>query len=190
MSDKPTQGRPPVPGRFKQGQSGNPKGRPKSRAKPQTSSAIEVIMDKTLTVTRNGVPREITVEEALQQRTYQDAIDGNRSAQREVLKWIMKRDKYLAAENRQKSPKGMTRRISPDPDNADEALLLLKITALDPRRQDYDEDRAQMLLEPWAVQLALSRRRSGKKLDKKEVEAIRRCTRDPDSLHWPNGTCE
>ncbi|MCF8467663.1 MAG: DUF5681 domain-containing protein [Sneathiella sp.] len=189
MSDKPTQGKPPVSGRFKPGQSGNLKGRPKSKAAPRTSSAIDVIMDKPLTVMRKGTPREITVEEALQQQTLQQALDGNRSAQREVLKWIIKRDKYLAAENRRKSPKGATRLLSDDPGNADEALLLLEITALDPTHEDYNEPRPQMLLEPWAVQMALSRRRGGQKLDK-DVSEIRRCTRDPDSLRWPKGAIE
>ena len=47
-----------------------------------------------------------------------------------------------------------------------------------------------MLLEPWAVQAALSRRRGGRKLRDKDVAEIRRCTRDPDSLRWPKGACE
>ena len=55
------------------------------------------MIDKTLTVTQGGVPREVTVEEALQHRTYQDAIAGNRAARREVLKMIAKREQYLAA---------------------------------------------------------------------------------------------
>ncbi|MAZ03393.1 MAG: hypothetical protein CMN56_09660 [Sneathiella sp.] len=187
MTDKPTRGNPPVSGRFRKGQSGNLKGRPKSKAVTPTSSAIEVILDKTLTVNRDGKPREISVEEALQQHTLQQALDGNRSAQREVLKWIIRRDKHLAAENRRKAPKAVTVRYTDDPGNADEALLLLGITALDPKRQDYRSDRPQMLLEPWAVQTALSRRRGGKKLSKEEISAIRRCTRDPDSLRWPKG---
>ncbi|MCC3305077.1 DUF5681 domain-containing protein [Sneathiella sp. HT1-7] len=187
MTDKPTRGNPPVSGRFKKGQSGNLKGRPKSTAETPKTSALEVILDKTLIVTRNGMPREITMEEALQQQTLQQALDGNRSAQREVLKWIAKRDKYFAAENQRKSPQVVTQRITTDPANADEALLLLEITALDPRRQDYKSDRPQMLLEPWSVQAALSRRRGGMKLTEKDVADIRRCTRDPDSLRWPKG---
>lgn len=49
-----------------------------------------------LTVTQGGVPREVTVEEALQHQTYKDAIAGNRAARREVLKMIAKREAYLA----------------------------------------------------------------------------------------------
>lgn len=189
MSEKTGPGRPPRKGQFRKGQSGNPKGRPKSRTEPRTS-VFDVVTEKTLTVTRNGVPRAITMEEALQHRTYQDAVNGNRPAQREVLKWIEKSEKYLAANSKRKPPKSKPLLFSPDPDNADTALLLLGITEPDPQRQDYGADRAQMLLEPWAVQAALSRRRGGRKLTEKDVAEIRRSTRDPDSLRWPKGTCE
>lgn len=189
MSDKAAPGRPPRAGQFRKGQSGNPKGRPKSATEPHTS-AFDVVIDKTLTVTRNGAPRQITMEEALQHRTYQDAVNGKRPAQREVMKWIAKREKYLDANNNRKTPQAVTVRYSSDPENADEALLLLGITGPDPNRQNFPSDRAQMLLEPWAVQAALSRRRGGSKLTEKEVLEIRRCTRDPDSLRWPKGARE
>ena len=186
MSGKPG---PPREGQFRKGQSGNPNGRPKSAKDPHTS-VFDVVTDKTLTVTRNGRPRDITMEEALQHRTYQDAVKGNRPALREVLKWIDRREKYYASNSKRKPPKPSSLRFSPDPDNADAALLLLGITAPDPRCQDIDADREQMLLEPWAVQAALSRRRGGRKLRDKDVAEIRRCTRDPDSLRWPKGACE
>ena len=58
----------------------------------------------------------------------------------------------------------ITRHISPDPDNADAALLLLGIAARNPARADIGADRAQLLLEPWAAQAALRRRRGGNRL--------------------------
>lgn len=189
MSEKVGPRHPPKKGRFSKGQSGNPKGRPKS-VTPPTMSVFDVVTDKSLTVMRDGVPRQITMEEALQHRTYQDAVNGNRVAQREVLKWIAKRDKYYASNSKPKPQKPSSCHTSPDPENADAALLLLGIATLDQSREDYGADRAQMLLEPWAVQAALSRRRGGRKLTDKDVAEIRRCTRDPDSLRWPKGACE
>ena len=88
--------RPPAASRFRKGESGNPKGGP--RAAPHRPSAFDIVIDRTLTVTRNGKPREVTVEEALQHRTYQDAIAGSRAARREVLKMIAKREKWLGHE--------------------------------------------------------------------------------------------
>jgi hypothetical protein len=104
-------------------------------------------------------------------------------AQREVLKWIIKREAWLT----KLAPKAPWPRIkcyiSPDPDNADAALQLLGIAAPNPARADIGADRSQLLLEPWAVQAALRRRRGGDRLTEGERDEIRRCTRDPDSLH-------
>ncbi|SHN81084.1 DUF5681 domain-containing protein [Bradyrhizobium erythrophlei] len=187
MSDKSRSRAAPNPGWFPKGRSGNLKGRPTSSHVPK-SSAFEVLVEKTITVADRGATREITMEEALQQRTYRDALAGKRMAQREVLKWIMKREAWLAKQTPKASPRPITHHISPDPDNADDALLLLGIAALDPARADIGADRAQLLLEPWAVQTALRRRRGGDRLTDSERDEIRRCTRDRDSLRWPRET--
>ena len=176
-------------GWFRKGRSGNPGGRPSTSRRSQ-ASAFDVVVERTLTVSHHGGTREITVEEALQQRTYRDAVAGKRMAQREVLKWIMKREAWLAKHAPKASPRPITHHISPDPDNADAALQLLGIAALNPARADIVADRAQLLLEPWAAQAALGRRRGGQRLTNSEHDAIRRCTRDPDSLRWPRRTGE
>jgi hypothetical protein len=179
-------GRPPAGSRFRKGQSGNPKGRPKApAAKP--ASAFDIVIDRTLPVTQGGVPRELTVEEALQHRTYQDAVAGNRAARREVLKMIEKREQYLAKHGGTPAPRFELRREI-DPENADAAMLILGIADHDPSRQGPPFKGEQLLLEPWAVQAALSRRRGGQQLTDKERDEIRRCTRDPDRLRWPRGT--
>jgi hypothetical protein len=177
------------PGWFPKGRSGNLRGRPTSSRAPK-SSAFEVLLERTLTVADHGGTRELTMEEALQQRTYQDALVGKRMAMREVVKWIIKRQAWLAKHGSKASRSAITRHISPDPDNADFALLLLGIAAPNPARAEFGQDRAQLLLEPWAVQAALHRRRGGHRLTDRERDEIRRCTRVPDSLRWPRGTDE
>jgi Family of unknown function (DUF5681) len=177
------------PGQFRKGRSGNPGGRPRA-ARTSQGSAFDIIVDKTLMVAHYGGTREITMEEALQQRTYRDALAGKRMAQREVAKWIMKREAWLAKHEPTTSWQPIEQLSSPDPDNADSALLLLGIAKHDPSRTDIGGDRAQLLLEPWAVQAALRRRRGGTRLTGVERDEIRRCTRDPDSLRWPRETNE
>jgi hypothetical protein len=189
MSDKSRSRAASNPGWFPKGRSGNPKGRPSSSRAPK-SSAFEVLVEKTITVADRGATREITMEEALQQRTYRDALAGKRMAQREVLKWITKREAWLTTHAPKASRPRIMSQISPDPDNADAALLLLGIATPNPARADIGADRAQLLLEPWAAQAALGRRRGGQRLTDSERDAIRRCTRDPDSLRWPRGTDE
>jgi hypothetical protein len=107
---------------------------------------------------------------------------------REVLRWIKKREAWLA----EYMPKAsdFVLRITDDPANADAALLLPGIAAHNPDRADWRKDRAQLLLEPWAVQATLHRRRGGNRLTDEEREEIRRCTRDPNSLRWPRSTNE
>jgi hypothetical protein len=179
----------PNRGMFRKGRSGNPGGRPTASRAPQPS-AFDIIVEKTLTVTRHGIAREITAKEGLQQRIYQDALAGKGMAQREVLKWILKREAWLEKHAPKASRPAITRHISPDPDNADTALLLLGIAAPNPARAEFGKNRAQLLLEPWAVQEALRRRRGGQRLTEGERSEIRRCTRDPDCLRWPRGTDE
>jgi hypothetical protein len=118
MSGKSGSRKTPNPGWFSKGRCGNPGGRPKASPAPQPS-AFEVLVERTLTVTDRAGTREITVEEALQQQTYQRALNGDRMATREVMKWIMKRDAWLAKNAPKASPPAITCHISPDPDNAD-----------------------------------------------------------------------
>jgi len=187
VNDTSRSGATPNRGWFRKGRSGNPGGRPTASRAPQ-ASAFDVVVEKTLSVAHHGGTREITMEEALQQRTYRDALAGRRMAQRDVLKWIMKREAWLAKHAPRASRHTIAHHISPDPDKADAALLLLGVAAPNPARADIGADRAQLLLEPWAVQAALHRRRGGNRLTDRERDEIRRCTRDPDSLRWPRGT--
>ena len=170
--------RPPVAGRFRTGQSGNPKGRPRSVPKP-TASAFEIVFNLRIALTRNGQPREVTIEEALQQKIYQAAIAGNRAARKEVLKMIAKREEWQAAHN----PKPKAQQyFQHAPRNADPALHLLGIA--EPKDRWGNGEYLRLL--PWAVQAALSR--PGIQLSSKDVENIKCNTRDPDTLTWPPGT--
>jgi hypothetical protein len=188
MSRKKGSTVPPFATRFQKGKSGNPEGRPRKLPSDSETggSAFDILIDRTLTVTRNGVAREATVEEALQHQTYKDAIAGNRSAIREVLKMIERREKALLARRKPKMPI-FKRRTEVDPDNANAALLILGVACRD-ERWSAGGSYEHLLLEPWAVQSALGRRRGGSRLTEKEISEIKRCTRDAGSLRWPRGT--
>jgi Family of unknown function (DUF5681) len=182
--------RSPRTGRFQKGHSGNPKGRPrKQRVLPDAPrSAFEIVLEKRVTVTQAGIDQELSVEEALQLRTYQDALAGKRAARREVLKMIAKREQAIADRGlrTQRTMPSVTSKISPDPRNADAAMCLLGIAAPNKSREEHDPD--AILLEPWAVQAALGRRRGSKALTMKDIGDIKRCTRAPETLRWPRRT--
>jgi Family of unknown function (DUF5681) len=184
MTEKPLSETPSNPGWFRKGSSGNPKGRPKA-SHASRGSVFDVVLERTLSVPHDGGTRELTIEEALQQRSLQDALAGKRMAIREVVKWIIEREAWLV-EHAPKPRKEITIRAAPDPDNTDAALVLLGIAAPDQERAWFSG--RLFLLEPWAVQAALRRRRGGQRLTDEERDEIERSTRDPDSLRWPRGT--
>ena len=120
-------GRPPKSTRFRKGVSGNPAGRPRKERRADPASAFAVVIDKKLPVTQDGKSREVTVEEALWHKTYQYAIAGNRSAQREVLKMIKKREAYLNARKPKNLFPPVDCKIEYPQDDADEAMQTLGI---------------------------------------------------------------
>jgi hypothetical protein len=174
-----------VNGRFRKGQSGNPAGRPKKR-RPHIS-AFDIIFDKKLTVSHNGVESALSVDEALQLQTYQAALRGSRMAMRAVLKMIEKREAALAKMNPPPAPKGIPCRFEADPRNADNAMLLLGITVTDPDWTEACSYGVRMKLSTWAAQAGLSR--PGRKpLSQRQVSEIRRVALAPEQLKWPRST--
>jgi hypothetical protein len=190
VNDSSERSRSSQTGRFRKGHSGNPKGRPrKQRALPDAPrSAFEIVLEKRVTVTQAGVDQEVSVQEALQLRTYQDALAGNRAARREVLKMIAKREKAMEDRGQrvQRAMPSVTQKMSPDPRNADAAMCLLGIAGPNKRLEEYNP--GAILLEPWAVQAALRRRRGSKALTQQDIDDIKRCTRAAETPRWPRKT--
>jgi Family of unknown function (DUF5681) len=168
--------------RFVKGRSGNPGGRPRKPA-VEPPSAFDVIMDRTIEVNQDGRSRELTIEEGLQLKTYQEALAGSKPARREILKMIAKREQWRAKRKPRRT--AITRLLEHDPRNADAAMLILGITTRAPKWGEEDRyDR--YLLEPWAVVEALRRLKAGR-LSRRDLDECRRCTRDRDSIDWPEG---
>lgn len=176
-------------GRFVSGSSGNRKGRPR-KPQEQPASAFDVIVDRELTIHRNGVPQQVSIEEALQHKTLQDALEGKRLAERQVLKWILEREAWVAKNTLSHKKKPVEVRYSPNPDNAKHALQLLGIVARDTRFDEQDSYYPRQLLEPWAVNAALKRRRGWGALSEREIADVERLTRNPEKIIWPRRSRE
>lgn len=168
-------------GQFAPGHSGNPEGRPRrDKSKQQDKSAFDVLDGRQVTVVMGGVPRELTMLEALFYKTYQEALDGGRMAIRHVLRKIRAREA-------KRSPDVFLFPLilceNSDPADVDDALLALGIaTKSDECRRS--DGRAFLQLEPWAVSAAL-RRRKRAPLNRQNLKDIREQTRDADSVNWP-----
>jgi Family of unknown function (DUF5681) len=92
--------------RFKRGQSGNPKGRPR-KPKPPPSSPF-AILDELLTVQEPESVSELPLEDAMLIKTYQRAITGSPRTWKKIVKMILEREKL-----RLKSRAPRSRRILP-----------------------------------------------------------------------------
>ena len=68
-------GRPPKHTRFKAGQSGNPKGRP--RGSRNIATIIEHVMAQKITVIENGRKKTMSAREAILRALLNDALRGN-----------------------------------------------------------------------------------------------------------------
>jgi hypothetical protein len=170
-------------GRFQNGKSGNPAGRPKAR-RPHIS-AFDIIFDKTLTVTQNGVERELTIDEALQLQTYQAALKGSKMAVRAVLRMIEKRELALRAAAPKPLPSPVRMRVEHETDSANEAMLLLGILKEDEKPIGWG-DRPLLKIDTWAAQAAISRPGRSRMSDK-EIQDSKWMTIAPEKLRWPRG---
>ena len=171
-------------GRFVKGQSGNPSGRPKAR-RPNIS-AFDIIFDKTLTATQNGVARELTIDEALELQTYQAALEGSSMAVRKILKMIEKREVALRQRFSEPITKPKRMRVEYDSDSADEAMKLLNIISRNPQWADGHGPRPNVI-ETWAAQAAISRPGRAKLQDRR-LQNLNLFVKSYSKLRWPRGS--
>ncbi len=113
-------------GRFQQGRSGNPKGRPRKEA--PLNSALRAFFEQTVTVKQNGVERELTHEEVLRLRAVERAMKGDARAINAVLNMIGKQQDWRTPRPGRREPKPQVRITRErDSGNAIEAMCLLGI---------------------------------------------------------------
>lgn len=85
-------GRPPQATRFKKGQSGNPRGRPKAeKIKVNVTDIIEAVINRPVTITLDGKSITVSAIEAVIFRMLDTALKGDLRAGREFLKMIHER---------------------------------------------------------------------------------------------------
>ena len=79
-------GKPPKRTRFKKGRSGNPKGRPPR--KPDVYSELTKVLRENVTITVDGQPEKVTVQQALLLRLRDQALRGELWAEKLLQKVV------------------------------------------------------------------------------------------------------
>jgi Family of unknown function (DUF5681) len=166
---------PPLGSRFRQGQSGNPKGRPRGRRR---ELPYEAMLGQEVIIRENGRERRVTAAEAFLLQLTKLGLDGDSAAARAAIDAIG--DIRGIQPSAPDGPLEIVHSIVA-PGSVSSAVERLRIgTKLDCYRET-----ARMLLEPWIIEAALARF-GEKQLSPKEQEIIIKATRTPTKVRWPD----
>ena len=165
---------PPLASKFKSGQSGNPRGRPKGRHR---EAPYEAVLGRLVTVRDTGNERRTSAAEAFLLHLAKRGLEGDGAAARAAMQAIE------AARTRSDAsrPRAITIvRILVDPGSVKTALIPLRMAKLlDPYR-----DSARVMLEPWIIEAALARF-GDRRLTAAEQRLVMKSTRTPHKVKWP-----
>lgn len=167
-------GRPPKASRFRKGQSGNPRGRPRGR---RSEAPYEAVLGQMVTIRENGIERRVTAAEAFLLHVTKQGLEGDGAAARAAMAAI--------AEARAARPEAaddiLFITIYLHSGGVNQALEALRMACkLDRRRET-----ARMALEPWIVEMALDRL-GARRLSPEEQASVVAATRTPWKVRWPD----
>lgn len=180
MSENPEQEKvgyrkPPMRSRFKKGQSGNPRGRPKGR-----SGAVpyDALLGQMVAVREGGRERRVTAAEAFLLHITKLGLEGDSASARASLAAI--------EEARERRPDIETRSMTlvwklVSPGSVGCALDALKMA----QKINAHSERARYRLNPWIVEAALLRMGS-RRLSADEQRIVVEATRTPEKVKWPD----
>lgn len=167
-------GKPPEATRFRKGQSGNPKGRPKNRNREIPHDAV---LGQMVTIREDGRERRVTAAEAFLLQLTQKGLAGDSAAARYSHEAIEKARGSIASDDI-----GIDKIVISFVSSGADAIIGPLGIAF--RKYPTDEKRMRWLLNPWIVEVALARF-GEKRLSDAEQREVWQATRTPHKVKWP-----
>lgn len=166
-------GRPPHETRFRKGQSGNPRGRPRNRSR---DIPYDTVLGQMVTIRENGRERRVTAAEAFILQLTQKGLAGDSAAARASLTAI--------ETARASRPCGGVHRITRVVFKVAGIGQVLQTLGIAVKKNPTDQLRVRNELQPWIVEAALARLGSVP-LTESQQSAVRDATRTPHKVAWP-----
>lgn len=165
--------KPPASTRFRKGQSGNPKGRPKNRRR---EIPYDAVLGQMVTIREDGRERRVTAAEAFLLQLTQKGLAGDSMAARSSLEAI-----ETAREKRVDQHEPIKMVI--DFVGTGHAIILGRL-GLATKKYPTDKQRVRWAINPWIVEAALERL-GDRRLSEDEQREVWANTRTPNKVRWP-----
>lgn len=167
-------GNPPASTRFRKGQSGNPKGRPKNHHREIPYNGV---LGQMVTLREDGRERRVTAAEAFLLQLTQKGLAGDSAAARSSLEAI-----EAARAKRGDDEKPLKIIFSSISSGADAIIGTLGLAV---KKFPTDKKRVRWELNPWIVEAALTRF-GDRRLTVEEQREVWNATRTPNKVAWPD----
>ncbi len=174
-SDPVGRGKPPAGTRFRKGQSGNPRGRPRGSKR---QAPYETVLGQMVTVREDGKTRHMTAAEAFLLHITRRGLEGDGAAARAAMAAIEEARGRRSPGEDERITVIIWRCISPGTVNTAMLPLRMAVT-LNPCRET-----ARTVIEPWLVEAALARL-GKRRLTLGEQAAVWKTARTPWKVKWP-----
>ena len=167
---------PPRSSRFRKGQSGNPRGRPRGR---RQEPPYEAVLGQMVTIREDGAERRVTAAEAFLLQITKKGLEGDGAAARAAMAAIEEARASRLALDANKTFVFVT--IHSRPGSVNGALEPLRMG----QKLDRYRETARMVLERWLVEAALVRL-GDRRLTLEEQRVVVQATRTPSRVRWPD----